>query len=74
MDFRNVKGYNELTKEQQVLLERVYQRHMAAMGTDTKKQYVIENIKEVEWDQKEKTVNIHFEDIWWHYSGDDTWF
>lgn len=74
MSFENVKGFNNLTKNQKELLERVYKKHLRQMWEEDRGLYAIEKIKKVEWDNEENTVNIFFEDTWWHYNQNDTWY
>lgn len=67
-DFKKVKGFSKLTSEQQQFFMKMHQRHMKAMGTDNQKKYALVNVKKVAWDKEEKTVNVYYEDAWWHYS------
>jgi hypothetical protein len=70
-----VKGYVNLTADQQQLLERVYARHMAAMGTEMRSRYPVDQIKEVKWDKVDRTVNIYFQNgDWWHYNKQGNWY
>lgn len=72
--FNSVKGYDLLTEEQQDLLRKVYEKHMMAFGTEARKKYTTDKIVKVKWDTEDKTVNIYFSDIWWHYAKDGTWY
>jgi hypothetical protein len=74
LGLENVKGYSELTREQQEQLKRIYARHMLAMGKEARKDYTVDQIIQVAWDKRDKTVNIYFENIWWHYAADGTWY
>lgn len=70
-----IKGYAKLTLTLRRILETTYKRHMAAMGTEARKKYTIDKIKEVKWDGQASTVNIYFKNgSWWHYTFEGTWY
>jgi sugar diacid utilization regulator len=74
LDFSKVKGYNKLSPTAKLILERTYQLHQQAMGAETRAKFTIADIQQVKWDNKERTVNIFFPDIWWHYTIDGKWY
>lgn len=74
MDGTKIKGFSKLTDEQKQLFLNVHKSHMKAMGTDNQKKYALENVKKVVWDEKEQTVNVYYEDIWWHYDKRGCWY
>lgn len=49
-------------------------RHLKAMGTENQKNYCLSKVKNVEWDENEQTINVYYEDIWWHYDQDGNWY
>lgn len=73
IDFERIKGFSKLTVEQQQFFIRMHHSHMKAMGTDNQKKYSAKNIKKVAWDKEENTVNVYYQDIWWHY-GRQGWY
>lgn len=64
----------DLTIEQYDLFIKVHQRHMAAFGTDDKRKYALENVERVIWDRDEDCLTVFYEDEWWHYDKDLTWY
>ena len=65
----HVKGYKKLTEEQKELFERTHQAHLKMMGTEKQKQYSVENLKEIKWDQREKCLKVYWkgDTDWFHY-------
>lgn len=53
---------------------RVHRKHMDAFGVENQKKYSLENVKKVKYDQKEGTINVYYEDNWWHYTIDGQWY
>lgn len=65
----------DLTAEQRELFKRVYDRHMSTMGTEERRKYVVDEIKEIKWDGKENCLKVYFKNgDWWHYGKDETWW
>jgi hypothetical protein len=72
---RTVKGVKGLTDDQRGLFEKVYIRHILAFGTEARKTYLAENLKEVKWDKKERCLKVYFKNgDWWHYTTGGTWY
>lgn len=69
-----IKGFSKLTETQQQLFLRVHEKHLKAMGTDNQRKYALENVKKVAWDREEQTVNVYYEDTWWHYDKRGCWY
>lgn len=70
-----IKGYAVLTEEQKQLFDRVYSRHMAAMGTEKRKNYSVEHLKEIKWDAAERCLKVYYKnDDWWHYDTKGDWY
>lgn len=73
--YDQIKGHNKLTDEQKQIFERVYTNHLATMGNEMRKNYSIENIREVKWDKINNTVNTYFKNgSWWHYDINGHWY
>lgn len=68
------EGYHTLTDEQKALFERVHKRHMTAWGRENQRKYARHNIVELKWDEEEKTVNVYYPDVWWHYDEKGDWY
>lgn len=64
----------DLMKEQFDLFMKVHNKHMEAFGSENKKKYAMENVKRVVWDQEEDCLKVYYEDEWWHYTKDLTWY
>jgi hypothetical protein len=69
-----IKGYSKLTDQQKELFLSVHKAHMRAMGTENQKKYALENVVKVAWDKKDQTVNVYYEDNWWHYDKRGCWY
>jgi hypothetical protein len=72
--YEQILGFDQLTIDQQELFQRVHQKHLQALGTEARKFYTIDQIREVRWDHEDETVNVYFEDDWWHYTDDEKWY
>ncbi|WP_404456914.1 hypothetical protein LG329_19340 (plasmid) [Virgibacillus necropolis] len=70
----HVKGYFSLTEAQSKLFSTTYKKHLSAMGTKMRQRFMPEYLKEVKYDDRENTVNVYFENDWWHYTKDHTWY
>lgn len=68
MDLKNVKGYKRLTKGQQELLERVYEKHMREVEDESKWE-----IKSVIWERSYLRVSFKNGE-WLHYSINGNWY
>lgn len=73
-DVSHVDGYFSLTEEQRNLFLTVYKKHLSGMGTVMRQNFMPQQIKEVKYDDTEKTVNVYFESDWFHYASDNTWY
>ena len=73
-EISHVQGFSTLDQTQKELLVSVYKKHLLAMGTVTRNEYIPEKIIKVKHDKNENTVNIYFKDNWWHYQKDHTWY
>lgn len=63
-----------LTKEQAEMFLNTHEKHMKAFGTENQKKYALENVRSVKWDEESKTVNVYYDDIWWHYTKNGEWY
>lgn len=73
-DVSHVKGYFSLTEAQTNLFLTVYKKHLSAMGTVMRQNFMPQKINEVKYGDTEKTVNVYFESDWFHYASDNTWY
>ncbi|PDY82777.1 hypothetical protein [Bacillus cereus] len=64
----------DLTKEQYDLFIKVHNKHMNAFGLANQKKYALENVRKVVWDESEDCLTVHYDDEWWHYTKDLTWY
>lgn len=63
-----------LTKEQSELFRDVHRKHMKSMGTENQKKYASYAICSVVWSDEENCLHVHYDDIWWHYTKEYTWY
>lgn len=63
-----------LTEEQAELFLSVHKQHMAAMGTENQNKYSLSAVRNVKWDEEEQTVNVYYDDNWWHYDHHCCWY
>jgi hypothetical protein len=63
-----------LSIKQTDLLLQTHTSHMEAMGSQGKEKYSLRNIRKVLWDEKELCLKVYFDDVWWHYCKDGTWY
>ncbi len=73
-DISHVKGYFSLTEIQRKLFLETYKKHLSAMGTVARQKYMPQHLKEVKYDNEDNTVNVYFENDWYHYATDHTWY
>lgn len=74
--FSKVNGFSKLTEQQQQLFERVFKRHLAALGTEMQKKYTSENLKEIKWDRKDKCLKVYWKSNtdWFRYATNGSWY
>lgn len=53
-----MKGYERLHPNAQNLFSKVHALHLQAMGTEERKKYELENIKQILQNNKEKCVEV----------------
>lgn len=63
-----------LTREQSELFLEIHMKHLSAMGEEMRKKYTFYRIKNIVWDLEEDCLKVHYDDIWWHYEKDHTWW
>jgi hypothetical protein len=51
-----------------------HRSHMKAWGTENQKKYSLPNVRDVKYDAQEDTINVYYEDEWWHYDRRGTWY
>lgn len=69
-----LKNKFNLTQQQFDLFLRVHRAHMKAMGSDNQLKYSLSNIRKLAWDEGEQTVNVYYDDEWWHYNKKGCWY
>ncbi len=77
IDFNKVKGFNELTPEQQKLFISTYRLHNSCQGTDYKKEWAPVSVKWIR--DKEKPQYSYLKVIfkngkWLHYTRRGDWY
>jgi hypothetical protein len=70
----SIKGFLELTEEQQELFISTHKTHLSILGIDTKKKYMYENIKKVEWSKEEKCIKVFYDNGDWYHYEDTNWY
>lgn len=75
-NMEHVKGYASLTDQQKELFHRVYEKHLAAMGTEKRKKYEPSQLKEIKWNQSENCLHVYWkgDTDWFHYDTRGTWY
>lgn len=69
-----MKGYDKLGEYGQRLFDRVHAAHLAAMGTEARKQYERDQVKSVKANNKERCIEVRFKNgEWFKYFPDGTW-
>ncbi len=63
-----------LSEEQAQLFIDVYKKHKNSMDTEDQNTYSLATLRKVEWVEEESCLHVHFEDAWWHYSVDGSWY
>jgi hypothetical protein len=63
-----------LSEEQAKLFLAVHKQHIAAMGTENQKKYSLSAVQNIKWDEEEQTVNVYYDDTWWHYDRRGCWY
>jgi hypothetical protein len=63
-----------LTPEQAEMFLNIHKSHMAAMGSENQKKYGLAYVENVVWDQEEQCLKVYYEDIWWHYDRQGSWY
>ena len=74
--FNHVKGFSKLTAEQKKLFRRVYYSHLKMMGTEARKKYLPDQLKEIKWVQKENCLHVFWKGKtdWFHYDTRGCWY
>jgi hypothetical protein len=64
-----------LTKVQEDEFKSIHEKHYKGMGLSTRKNYTLNHITNVDWDEAEKCYKVYYKDgEWWHYLPDGTWY
>jgi hypothetical protein len=64
-----------LTNDQLELFNRVHAKHLSAWGTEARKKYTLDHVKNVVWDPEEDCLKVYYDKgDWWHYTKDETWY
>lgn len=72
---QSIPGYADLAPDQAELFDKIYNRHYHAWGTEKRKEFTPDQIKNVKWDAKEKCIKVYYKNgDWWHYDRDGTWY
>jgi hypothetical protein len=70
MLYEKIKGFNELTKVQQMRFTQIFQKHQNAMGTEARKKYIPKRVK-----QEKGYIRVDFSNgKWLHYTDNYTWY
>lgn len=69
-----IKGYSSLPEQLQALFSSTYNRHMSAMGAESRKNYTTDHIKHVKWNKATKCLIVTFSNHdWWSYNLRGEW-
>lgn len=64
-----------LTEDQKALFKQIHDKHLACMGTDKRKNYVVSELKNVVWDEEEDCFKVYYKNgDWWHYTLNGEWY
>jgi hypothetical protein len=63
-----------LKPEQYFLFLETHVKHLKAMGQENQKKYCLSKIRNIVWDENEQTVNVYYDDNWWHYDKNGNWY
>lgn len=63
-----------LTEEQSELFLEIQRKHLNGMGEEMRRKYTLYRIKDLVWDQEEDCLKVYYDDVWWHYGKDLTWW
>lgn len=63
-----------LTEDQAQLLMDVHNDHWQSMGSEDREKYLLAAARNVEWIEEEKCLHVHFEDAWWLYLSNGSWY
>jgi hypothetical protein len=63
-----------LTEEQSELFLSVHKSHLAAMGIESQMKYKLPYVQKVVWDQEKDCLKVYYDDVWWHYLKEGTWY
>lgn len=76
IDFKKVKGFNELTLEQQKLFIETYKFHNSIVGTDYKEGWVPVKVKWIEKSPSRYSyLRVEFKNgDWLHYTQKKEWY
>ncbi|WP_371069112.1 hypothetical protein [Sediminibacillus sp. JSM 1682029] len=70
-----MEGYENLTDQQRAIFARTHVQHQEAMGLEKSKEYGIQNVKELRWDDEENCLKVYFANgDWWHYTPNGQWY
>ncbi len=73
IDFDKVKGFNNLTQEQQELFKSTYRVHNSVHGIDYKEEWIPVSVKWIEGKPSYLKVVFRNRD-WLHYTLNGTWY
>jgi len=68
-----IKGYNTLNNQEREIFEQTYQKHYDVQGSEQKKLFEKEKIKEIKVNDEENCIEVYFEHEWFKYYSDFTW-
>lgn len=63
-----------LNDEEYELLLKVYANHNRSVGLREREKYSLSHIVKVERNIEENCLNVYYEDEWWHYCKNGTWY
>ena len=64
----------DLTAAHAELLLDVHKTRRECTGIEDQNKYSLACIRKVEWVDEENCLHVHFEDNWWHYGQDGSWW
>lgn len=53
---------------------KVYSRHLSTMDQQAKLCYGLDDIKKIDWDNKQQCFKVYFANDWFHYTSSGEWY
>lgn len=69
-----LKDYEKLGTKGQKVFDITHKEHLRAMGTETQKDYTLENVKKIKINNRERCLEVYYRNgEWFKYFANGTW-